>query len=76
MKTCVVPIPGGNLVVLGRTWLKQYNPSIDWKERTLLVRREDGSTLKFTPNDVSTRTPEVHIKKISMRRKKALVRRE
>ena len=38
---------GTKPLFLGITWLRQYNPDIDWENATLKWRDEDSSTLQL-----------------------------
>ena len=45
---------GNQQIILGFTWLKEMNPIIDWKKRTLEWRKWKHSVLKRQPDDSKT----------------------
>ena len=45
---------GNQQIILGFTWLKEMNPIIDWKKRTLEWRKWKHSTLRRQPDDSKT----------------------
>ena len=38
----IVPLSDDNLVILGRSWLRNNNPNVNWEDRTMIITRGDG----------------------------------
>jgi hypothetical protein len=38
-------------IILGQTWLKQINPMIDWKQKTLFIKKGRLQPIILTAND-------------------------
>ena len=39
----LLPLPDDYQIIVGRKWLKQRNPEVDWRSKILKISRKDGS---------------------------------
>ena len=76
--TQVHVVPGLNkgTIVLGRNWLRNCNPSIDWEQRNITITRKDGSKATLHSRNSRRSSQAVRIKQISIKRASVLVRKK
>ena len=74
-KLFVLPLSGDVKFVIGRKWLYQHNPNIDWRTAYLRVNRADGSVKIIRPRNAKRICKMVTFKRISIKAMRKLVRK-
>lgn len=62
-------------ITVGRTWLKYFNPDIDWRTNYVKIRRPDGSDICIYPRGTKPKK-KVRFKLISIKQLKKIVRKK
>lgn len=62
-------------VIVGRKWLRQHEPQINWRTRELKLKREDGKTYIVRPKLYRNTREKIQISHISLKRMKKMVRK-
>ena len=72
----VLPMSGNTKFVIGKKWLQNHNPNIDWRTEYIRIKNLDGSVKVIVPRTVKRDARRVSMKRISIKAMTRLVRKQ